>query len=375
MKSPVAPKTIQAGLLFACTVLAFATAAQAEAQQTPRPSITTLTRDAQNSPKDVVLLQCGTAHYKATTQWTGRTENYVAKFENRAAQAVCGNAVYDATGFSSDTNLSGDKISRVSLKPVESYNNASFNVSALFNPGLRQIIRKGRTDQFACRGQLGQAEALEIHENGLVSLKFADPKLEAICGQGRYLSIPKLAKEKLQILKHPQKAEPVLFSRSGFMECGTSYYAARLDYASASNDVTAHFNNPKAEAVCGNAIYDESELTATRGPISTTFARFVERQKHPGFLDNTTYSRGQILEKVACRNNLGAAQVIDTAPAYGLVALHFANPQLEALCGQGRYYFADKSISNYNIKVEKLSNATRALAERQAMGQVNYFSH
>lgn len=375
MNSLIANKTRQVGLILASTALSLAAMSQAQAQQGQRPSITTMTREAVNSPKDVVLLQCGAALYKATTQWTGADQNYIVKFENPAAQAVCGNNVYDSSRFSSSASMSDDKISRISLKSTDSYNNASFNVSALFNPGLRQVIRKGRTDQFACHGQLGQAEPLDIQEVGLISLKFADPKLEALCGQGRYLSIPKLIQEKLHIAIHGQQNESVLYSRQGFMECGANYFAARLDYASASSDVTAHFSNRNAEAVCGNLKYDESQLIATRGPLSTSFARFLERQKSPSFLDNTTYQRGQFLDKIACRNNLGAAQVLDTSPAYGLVSLHFVNPQLEALCGQGRYYFADKSFSNYNIKVEKLSNATRALRERQAVGHVNDFPH
>lgn len=359
--------------LAAIATLALTTTTNARAQS--RASIATITKEGRQNPPETVLLECGAAHYKATLQWTGENQKVLVRFENRSAQAVCGNSVYSADILAATTTTGSDKTSRLSFKSIDSYDNANLNVSALFNPGLRQVVRKGRTDLFACKGQVGQAEPLDIQEAGLVSLKYRDAKMESVCGQGRYVSIAKLIQEKVQISKHPVQPIKATYSQNGYMECGTAYYAVRLDHEDASSYPTAHFENQNAEAVCGNTKYLDREISATRGAVGTTIARFVVKSNRPSLLDSKIYQRGQQLDKVVCKNNLGAAQVADTANGYGLVSFKFANPQLEALCGQGRYYFAEWSLFNYTINVEKILNATRSLAERQAMGQVNYLTH
>lgn len=328
--------------------------------QTSRPSLAQMRQGYKPLPS-AGLLECGSSYYKATLISTGFGLEVLAKFENAQANAVCGNAVLDSEKFNKGYTLGTSTLSFHNLSSVESYDNGSvLNISAYFNPGLRRVLRKGRTELLACHQQLGQAEIIDLQNTGLVSLKFRDQSLDQKCGQGRYHLIEKLLKATLALQKTPSQPKP-LYSEAGYMECGPNYYAARVEHSSASNNVVVHFINDDAQSVCGHANYDAKEITEGRGLMATQWAKFLERPKSEpssasilNFLNENRLVRGQVLSHVACKNNLGKAQVINVNKEYGLVTFHFENPQLDALCGQGRYHLTSKVIKASEALMKRL---------------------
>lgn len=360
MKTPMSRLAKPA--LFAILTLAGLTAHA----QSSQPSIARMLRGAKTPPSHG-LLECGQALFKATLTSTG--SNYaIATFENAAANAVCGNSLYDTDLLHRGAAMfETPPPTFENLQPVESYNNGSvLNVSAYFNPGLRRVLRKGRTELFACSNEVAQAEIVDLQNTGYISLKFRDARLESKCGEGRYFAIMKLLTDTIHIQKNGPDKTPVAYSETGYMECGPNYYAVKVDYKSTLNDTIVHFINPNAHSVCGHAVYDHQEIRQGRGFMAMKSAKFLPQPKKTSaitFLDETRFERGQLLNFVACKNNLGKAQVMNVNKTYGLVTFHFANQQLDALCGQGRYYFTSKVI-----------NAGEDLMERMPSGKVRYFA-
>lgn len=339
--------------------------AQAEAQ---KPSLMPAIQ-GYKAPSELALLECGPVHFKATLHWTGQASNALAIFENPVANAVCGNTVIDTEKLKLSSGVVSPTSPLMTYRPIQSYDNGNLlNVSAYFNPGLRRTLRKGRTETLACGNQLAQAEVVDLQDVGLVSLKFQNSQLNHECGEGRYFQITKILAETIRLQKSGTSSAQIAYSEAGYMECGLNYYAAALESQSGSSDSRVHFLNPNAQYICGQTVYDSGKLTEGRGFMATQWPKFLRNARSESstltFLNETRFKRGQVVNHVACKNNLGKAQVMNVNVGYGLVAFHFENAQLDALCGQGRYHFTSKVIK-----------AGDALMERMKDGQVNYFAN
>lgn len=327
--------------------------------QPTQPSIANFSRGLK-APPLTGLFECGSAHFQASLVWTGYGSEALMTFEDPRANAVCGNRLIDSEKLKMSGLLSDTPLAFYSISSVPSYDNGNlFNITAQFNPGLRRVLRKGRTELLACHNELGQAEIGELHKSGAIALKYRDQRLDEKCGQGRYFNVDKLLRDTIQLQKSGREARQVSYSEYGYLECGTSYYFAKLEHSRTSNDSIAHFINSNAQAMCGHVNYDTKTVSEGRGFMAMQWAKFLPRPKSESvitFLNETRLKRGQIITHAPCKNNLGKAQVVNVVKEYGLVALHFENAQLDALCGQGRYHQTSKVLKARESLMKRISN-------------------